>query len=373
MSRIEIVTVSGKRDMNIFLELPREIYKDFPLWVQPLKSEERTLLTPGEHPFWENAERELFLALRDGRPVGRIAAIEDRNANTYQHVAMCVWGFFECENDPEAAGALLDAVSDWGKARGLTFLRGPMNPSTNYTIGLLHEGFDQAPVIMMPWNPPYYIDLMLACGMHKEKDVVTFYIDRDTPLPDWVQSMARRIRDRGEITIRTGNMSRLREEVQLMVDIYNDCWKNNWGFVPMTEAECSRMAKELKPIIREEMAFFIYHRDQPIACGLILPDFNPVLRRFKGKLGLASLINMVLYRKEITGCRTLLFGVRDEYKKLGVPLLAFQHVLEYSEEALQYKWMEMGWLLEDNRDVIELVDDFGGRQTKTYRLWRREI
>jgi hypothetical protein len=373
MAKPDIVPVRSTKDMNRFLDLPARIYEAYPQWVPPLRSDERDLLTPGAHPFWERAERELFLALRDGRVVGRIAAIEDQSANAYQDARMCVWGFFECENDPEAAQALMEAAAAWGRSRGLTFLRGPMNPSTNYVIGMLLEGFEHAPAIMMPWTPPYYLDLMQACGMQKEKDLLAFYFDRSSAVPDWATKLADRMAERGEITVRSGNMSRLREEVRLLTEIYNDCWKSNWGFVPMSEAEADRMAKELKPIVKSEMAFFLYHKDIPVACGLVLPDFNPVLRRFKGKLGLASLVNLLLYRKEVKGCRALLFGVREEYKKLGIPLLALKYVVDYSKERLDIDWMEMSWTLEDNTDINDMLEDFGGKPYKRYRIWRGEI
>lgn len=218
MAKPDIVSVQTAKDMNRFLDLPARIYEAYPLWVPPLRSDERDLLTPGAHPFWEHAERQLFLALRDGRVVGRIAAIEDQSANTYQDVRMCVWGFFECENDPEAAQALMEAASAWGRSRELNFLRGPMNPSTNYVIGMLLEGFEHAPAIMMPWTPPYYLDLMQACGMRKEKDLLAFYFDRSSVVPDWAIKLADRMAERGEITVRSGDMSKLREEVRLLTE-----------------------------------------------------------------------------------------------------------------------------------------------------------
>lgn len=373
MSGVEILPVRSGKDMDRFLDLPQRVYAGYPLWVPPLRSDERDLLTPGAHPFWEHAERELFLAQREGRVVGRIAAIEDHNANGYQNVAMCVWGFFECENDPEAAGALMNVAAEWGRQRGLAFLRGPMNPSTNYVIGMLLEGFDHPPAIMMPWTPPYYLDLMQACGMRKEKDLLAYFFNRDAQLPEWALSLARRITERGEIVLRTGDMSRLFEEVRLMIKIYNECWKNNWGFVPMTEAEADRMAKELKSITKGEMAVFLYHQGKPVACGFMLPDFNPVLRRFKGKLGLMSLVKMLLYRKEIKGCRSLLFGVLEEYKRLGLPLVVLEYFMRAKDDYPELQWAEMSWNLEDNKEINDLLEDFGGKLYKRYRLWRREI
>lgn len=373
VSEIEVQSVRGRRDMNAFIDLPFAIYEEYPLWVPPLKSEEKDLLTPGRHPYWEHARRELFLARRGGRVVGRLAAIEDRNANSHQDVRMCVWGFFECENDPEAAKSLFDAAEQWAAARGLEFMRGPMNPSTNYIIGMLVEPFELPPAIMMPWTPPYYLELMDACGMVKEKDLLGFRFDRSVQLPDWVVSLSSRLTEKSDFSLRTVDVSRLGEEVRLMNRIYNECWKDNWGFVPMTDAEIERSAKELKHVVDPEMAFFIYHGDDPVACGLFLPDVNPLLRRFNGKIGLSGLVKLFLYKKEITGCRALLFGVKEEYKKLGVPLVAFDYVFKKKDEKTEYDWIEMSWNLEDNDDINHLLEDFGGECYKRYRLFRREV
>lgn len=373
MSGVEIQTVTSKKDRKIFVELPWDIYRDFPLWVPPIKSQEMDLLTPGKHPFWDNAEGELFLAYRDGKPVGRIAAIEDRNANAHQKVRMCVWGFFECENNMETAQALFDRVEQWARERDLEFLRGPMNPSPNHVIGMLVEGFELPPVFMMPWNPPYYADIMAHCGLHKEMDLFSHTLDRDSKLPDWVISISRRLRDKGEFTVRNADLKNLKAEVALMNSIYNECWSKNWGFVPMSDGEISLMADELKFIVDSDMILFIYHGDLPVACCLTLPDINPLLKHFNGKLGLSALIKNFLYKKEVKGCRVLLFGVKEEYKRLGVPLIAFDYLYRIKDQRTEYDWIDMSWTLESNTDVNDLITDLGGEFHRRFRIFRKDI
>ena len=202
MADIEIITVEGKSELKDFINLPWKIYAEDPRWVPPIKNDVRRLLDPRMHPFWEFAERILFLARRGSETVGRIAGIIDRHHNKFHGEQMGVWGFFECDDDPEAASALFSAVETWACRKGMTFLRGPLNPSLNYEAGLLIDGFDSSPGLMMTYNPSYYPQLIESCGLSKEKELFSFMIDGDYRLPEWFDSLAERLARKKGISIR---------------------------------------------------------------------------------------------------------------------------------------------------------------------------
>jgi hypothetical protein len=199
---MKIIIVEGGSELRDFIDLPWRIYAGYPRWVPPLKKEVRRMLDPRKHPFWEFSERILFLARRGSETVGRIAGIIDSHYNQFHSEKMGIWGFFECADDPEAAAALFSSVETWVRQKGMNFIRGPFSPSTNYETGLLIEGFDYRPVLMMTYNPPYYSKLVESCGFTKEKDLVAFLIDGDYRLPEWMDGLAHRIAQKKGISIR---------------------------------------------------------------------------------------------------------------------------------------------------------------------------
>ncbi|MCU0242197.1 MAG: acyl-CoA N-acyltransferase, partial [Vicinamibacteria bacterium] len=251
MAHVAIRPVRARADLRRFVDCAWDIYRDDRYWVPPLRSEIKRLLNPKRHPFWQFAERELFLAWRGDTVVGRIAAIVDENSNTYQKLRMGVWGFFECRNDPEAAAALFQAAEAWARGKGLTFMRGPLNPSPNYEIGLLVSGFDEAPALMMPYNPPYYAELIALCGYRKEKDLLSYRYELARELPAYAVDLAQSITDRGEFRIRECDRKRFTEELFELNHVYSECWRENWGFVPMTNAEIVDSAAQLKSTITD--------------------------------------------------------------------------------------------------------------------------
>ncbi len=213
MAGIDIITVERESELKDFIDLPWRIYAAYPRWVPPLKKEVRRLLDPARHPFWESAERVLFLARRGSETVGRIAGIIDRAYNQFHGEKMGIWGFFECADDQEAAAALFSSVETWVRQKGMTFMRGPLSPSTNYEVGLLIEGFDYPPALMMPYHPPYYSRLVESCGFAKEKDLLAFLIEGDYQLPEWMDSLAGRIAQKKGIHIKRINPKDVRRRV----------------------------------------------------------------------------------------------------------------------------------------------------------------
>jgi hypothetical protein len=280
MAGVSVIPVQSRREMKTFIDLPWELYRDDPNWIPPVKSQVAKLLSPGRHPFWEFSRRELFLAVRGSKVVGRIAAIVDDHYNDYQKEEMGIWGFFECQRDPEAAAVLLAAASKWVRQQEMTFIRGPLNPSLNYEAGLLIQGFDSRPTFLMTYNPPYYHELVKLSGFRKEKDLLTYLSTRDQKPPAWALDLGERLAQKQQVVIRKMDTKHLDDEVQLLTRLYIECWGQNWGFVPPTVAEVREMVQSILPIIDFDLAFFLYVQDEPVGVCIVIPDITPLLRRF---------------------------------------------------------------------------------------------
>lgn len=373
LAGLEIVTVGGGSGFKDFIDLPWRLYAGYPNWVPPLKKEVSRMLAPGRHPFWEFSERTLLLARRGSQTVGRIAGIIDHNSNRFHNEKMGTWGFFECADDPEAAAALFTGVEQWALQKGMTFLRGPLSPSTNYETGLLIEGFEHQPVLMMAYNPPYYQRLIESCGFGKEKDLLAFLIDNAYQLPDWMDRLAERITRKKSIQIRRFRPKEQDAEFELIREIYNDSWSDNWGFVPLSGNEMRDIQKSVMSFADPDLAFFIYFDDDPAAVCVIFPDINPLLKRLNGRIGLLGWLKFLRYRHEIRGLRCLMFGVKEKYRQLGIPMLAFHHIYEIGRKQKRYQYLEMGWTLEDNESINTLIEEAGGNRYKKYRIFRKSL
>ncbi len=373
MAGIEIITVEGGSELKDFIDLPWKIYAEYPKWVPPLKKEVRRLLDPLKHPFWEFSERILFLARRGRETVGRIAGIIDDHNNQFHNEKMGIWGFFECTDDPQAAAALFASVEVWVHNKGMTFIRGPLNPSTNHEAGLLIEGFDYPPSLMMTYNPPYYSGLIESCGYFKEKDLLAFLIDSNYKLPEWMDRLAGKIAGKKGVRITHFRPKDAESAFILIRQIYNDAWSGNWGFVPLSENEMQDIGKDIMEFADPDMAFFIYFEDEPAAFCLVFPDINPLLKRLNGRFGLLGALKYFLYKKEIIGLRLFMFGIKEKYRQLGFPMLAFHHIYEVVRKKEKYRYMEMGWTLEDNEGINSLIEEAGAKVYKKYRIFRKSL
>lgn len=362
--------------MQAFMDLPWKIYARDPHWVPPLKKEVARLLDPEKHPFWQFARRRLFLAQRGNETVGRIAGIVDHNYNRFHDERMGIWGFFECAADNEAAAALFAAVEEWIRDQGMTFLRGPLNPSTNYEGGLLVEGFDQDPVFMMTYNPSYYPELVEAQGFAKEKDLLSFRVDRGWQPPPWVKRVARRIISKTNIQMRPMDLREFATELAHVKEIYHEAWFDNWGFVPMTDAEMDDLGRNLARILNPDLCFFLLDGREPVGVGMVIDDINPLLKRFNGKIGLLGWLKFLLFKKEIIGWRGLIFGIKKKYQQLGLPLVAFDYLFRMLAENPKYKryqYIELGWNLEDNDLINQWYLDGGVKVHNRYRVYRKNL
>jgi hypothetical protein len=376
MATLNLIPVTHPQERKVFLELPWKVYRSDPNWIPPLKKEVAKLLDTKAHPFWQFAEQKLFLVQRGGETVGRIAGIIDHNYNRFHDERMGIWGFFECTNDVEAAAALMGAVEEWLREKGMAFVRGPLNPSTNYEGGLLVEGYEQRPVFMMTYNPPYYSDLIGSCGFKKEKDLLAFWVDRSWQPPPWVERLARRTMNKVDIQIRPMRVKEFKTELQHVKDIYHEAWFDNWGFVPLTDAEWDDIGHNLTRLIDPGLSFFMVDGQEPIGVAVVVPDINPLLKRFNGKIGMIGWLKYLLYRHEINGLRGLIFGIKNKYRQLGLPLLAFDYLFRNIIEKpqyKQYKYIELGWNLEDNDLINQWYVDGGAKVNKRFRIYRKEL
>lgn len=372
VNSISIKPIYDKADLKIFILLPWDIYKGDSNWVAPLIMDQKKLLDPQSNPFFQHAQMQCFLAFKDGTPAGRIAAIINDNHNQFHQEKTGFFGFFESRNDPEVAKALFEAAENWVSEKGMERLRGPTNPSTNDTCGLLVDAFDSPPVVMMSYNPPYYLDLIEACGLQKAKDLFAYYLEDANFGKEKIKRVIDIVKKRHNVEIQSFNMKNFYQDVELVKKIYNEAWEKNWGFVPMTDAEMDHMAKELKPVVVPELAMFAFIENKPVGFSLSLPDLNQALGKINGRLFPFGLAKVLWYSRKIDMLRVIILGIQKEYRKSGIDALFY---LETRERGVGrgINRGEFSWILEDNFPMRNTLEKFGSRIYKTYRLFDKEF
>jgi len=372
MASIRIIAVDNRKDWLTFVKLPYHLYRKDPNWVPPLMMDQKTLLDPQKHPFYEHAETQFFLAVKDRHTVGRIAAIIDHIHNDVHGEKTGMFGFFECINDQEAADALLASARDWVRERGMTAFRGPLNPSQNEDCGLLVDSFDTPPVLMMTYNPPYYADLLENFGLKKAMNLFAYYIDDTQPPPEKMVRVTEKLRRKRNVTIRPVNMNNYWEDVQKVKYIYNNAWMQNWGFVPMTQKEFDHLAKNFKAIVKPELALLAEIDGKPVGFSLSVPNMNEALIHLKGRLFPLGLPRLLYYTKRISMIRIIIMGVIKKHRNHGIDAMMY---LETWRNAVRlgYHKGEASWILETNTMMKRAMQMLGGRVYKTYRLYEIKI
>lgn len=383
---VEIRKVTDDRKgMKRFMRLPWDIYRDDPYWAPDLVMDLRKRLDKRRHPFFEFGDADFFLAEKDGRSAGRIAAISNPKHNDYHHETTGFWGFFECINDQEVADALFDAARGWLRARGLTVMRGPMSCDTQDEIGMLYEGFDTHRYFMMPHNPPYYMDLCRNYGMEKAKDLVAFYMDATQPLPERVARIAKIVRQKMEgkgFTFRQLNKKQFKKDLRIIMDIYETAWAENWGYTPITGRQFNELAENLKLLIDEGQVDIIEGPNgEPAGMVCSLYDYMESTfwaRKFPvWSQEAMQLLNLawrlfIRPRPKFRRSRLFLAGVMPEYRGLGLDAFLYVHPFEAAKR-LGIKEGELSWELEDNYAIISPIEKMGGRIYKRMRIWDRKI
>jgi GNAT superfamily N-acetyltransferase len=367
---IEVVVAEGRSGLKEFVELPWSIYGKDPNWVPPLRIAVKELLDRAKHPFYANAEAEFFLARRNGRTVGRIAAIHDRNHNRFHEEKAGFFGFFEAVDDQEVADSLLNRAREWVKSRGAEFLRGPVNPSTNYECGMLVEGFESSPMVMMTYNPRYYPKLMEKAGLRKIKDLHSWINTPDGVDLDKIGRVADRALKRYGITVRPINLKDFQGEVARIWDVYNAAWERNWGFIPMTREEFFLQGKEMKQILKPEMVLVGESGGRMIGFALALPDVNVALKPANGKLLPTGLVKILYYQRKIRAVRVVALGVVEEFRRSGVAAGFYAELVRAARKLGYNQECEMSWILEDNVLMTRSLELMGAKRSKTYRLYQ---
>jgi GNAT superfamily N-acetyltransferase len=325
-----------------------------------------------KNPFFEHAEMELFLAYKNGEITGRIAAILDRNFNDFQDEKVVFFGLYESFDDTETARALLEKVAEWGREKGMEVLRGPTNLSMNDEPAFLLEGFDSPPVIMMPYNPEYYLELMEKCGLTKAKDLYAYFMTREDQATAQIAQIVAKTKAEIPITLRTLDLRNLEEETERVKYVYNNAWEKNWGFVPWTDNEVAYIAKKLKAAADPDLVIIAEHQGKPIAFAFAFPNLNEVIKRINGKLTPWGILKFLYYRKKIKGIRAMVFGVLKQYRHTGVSYMLYAE-LDKNAVGKGYEWCETSWQLEDNDPVNRFVESLGGHVYKKYRVFEKEI
>jgi hypothetical protein len=370
-------SVQSRRDLKKFILLPWKIYKEDPAWVPPLIQERLQFLDRKKNPFFEHAEAELLLAEREGEPVGRISAHIDSLHNEIHKEKTGFFGFFESINDPEISSQLLNRAAEWLKGRGMTAIRGPFSFSINEELGVVVKGQEYPPFILMAHTAPYYAELLERWGLKKLKDFYCWRYDSRKPVPEAPLSVAEEVLKYPGLKIREINPKDLDRDVRIVIDVFNSAWSQNWGFVPLTEAEIKKTVKDLKPILEPSMILIAEVEGKPAGICLCLPNVNQLLGDLNGRLfpfGLFKLIYRLKFRRP-EGFRLVLLGVKKEYRGsvLGGLSVLFYVKIHKRGKVLGLKECELSWTLEDNEKINAGIQFMGGEHYKTYRIYEKMI
>ena len=372
MHDTDVRPVQSRNEFKQFISYQYDRNRADPRWIPPLRLGEIEKLTPRKNPFFAHADVQLFLAWRDRRIVGRIAAIDDRLHNETHGDNIAMFGFFEAE-DAVAARALLGKVEAWARAKGRAAVRGPINPSLNESAGLLIHGFDTDPMLMMPRNPQDYAAFIESAGYGKAKDLYAWIWDLNLESPALFKRLAARVQTECGITVRPFNLKEFANETGKLREIYCGAWENNWGFVAPTEAEFKRIATEMKPIFDPNSAILAEKDGRPVACAVAIPDVNQAMRGTDGRLFPLGLVKLLRRKRYIDQIRLLLLGVQPEFRTVGIfPLLICElHTLV--RERTNYRRVEFSWVLEDNHAINTTVERIGAVKYQTYRIYQKAI
>jgi GNAT superfamily N-acetyltransferase len=374
-ARVEVSRVEDREGREAFISLPWRIYANDPAWVPPLRREVAAFIDPAKHPFYRHGAAALLLARRDGEVIGRALVSDDPHYNERHATNVGMFGLFESTDDPEVAGALLDAAGEWLRARGRTGMLGPIEYSTNYTCGLLVDGFETPPRMLMNHNPRYYEGLLLGAGLRPVKELYAWWIDEAPDLRPWL-ARAARIAARG-VTLRPIRKRDLAAEVERVKGIYSEAWYDNWGSVRMTDAEFDDLGRHLAEIADEELLILAERNGKPVGFSLALPDVNEAFRAVgDGRLarwGLPiGLVRLLLAMRHVRTFRYLALGVLPGFQGRGIAEAMILRTLEVAL-AKGYTGCEMGWTLDDNTRVNRAVMAVGATRYKTYRIYETDL
>lgn len=365
-----VTTEAEKKDFILF---PYKHYSEEPYWVPPLLIEQKKLLNPKKNPFFNNAEIALFLAEHNGKPAGRIAAIIDHRYNEYYKTKTGFFGFFEIIENQAAADLLFRVVEDWLKERGMKHIMGPANPGMMDEIGILVKGFEKYPSILMPYHKNYYDSLLKKAGYKKAMDLFTYNVTQDSVDRERANRAVNIVRKRlPNIHIRPINLKNIKDEIKIIRRIFNSAWKDNWGFIPLSEEEFASLASDLKTIVDPDFAHIAELDGEAVGFSIALPDYNQILKDMNGRLLPFGFIKLLLKRKKINKIRTALMGVDPAHQGKGIDVLLHREAIENGLIKGFYS-SEVGWILESNVQMIRVAERIGGELDKVYRMYKKKL
>ncbi|GMQ78382.1 MAG: GNAT family N-acetyltransferase [Anaerolineae bacterium] len=378
---VEIQRVETKKQLRTFIKVPWDVYKSDPYWVPWLYFERLEFFDKKKNPFFEHAEADYFIALRDGRPVGTIAGVLNHRHNEFHEENIAHFGVFELHNDPVAAAALLDTACQWARDKGADAILGPANLSSTMEWGMLFEGYDSPPVVFLPYNPPYYNEFVEAAGFTKAMDLWAWNNDlnelvKPGGLPEKLVRVVNKVKDRYGLIIREANKKDWENEVKRLKKIYNSAWEKNWGFVPLTDAEFIQLEHDLKPIVDTRIVFFVEKDGEAIGFVLSIPDVNQIVHKIHpGPSVLSSYLTALRVMRNKTRpnrMRVLALGVTEEFRGKGVDgLLYYESVLAAVRSG--YRWAEASWVLETNDAMNRPIELLGSEIYKRYRVYEKVL
>lgn len=369
-SGISVVPVQTFRHRRSFLDMPWSLYGDHDHWIPSLRMLERELLGFSAHPFYQNNSVQTFLAKRGTKDCGRIAAILNQDHNQHHGERRGFWGFFECVDDADVARSLFDGVRQWFADQGIDQLRGPVNPSFNYTGGLLIDGFDLPPAFLMPYNPPYYTHLVESCGFVKSQDLYAYHGDShllSAVVKQYGPKMEQMFARMG-LEFRTLSQSGFREDIAEFLSVYNKSLARTWGFVPMSRAEIDHMAAGLRRLLVPELAVAVEIEGRMVGATFCVPDYNPLIKAIRGRLLPFGFLRLLRARRRLKKVRLMSINVLPEYQRTGMGLVVMAHLLP-SVVRLGIEEAEISWILESNRLSWGSLEKAGARRIKTYRIY----
>lgn len=370
-SDIEILEVSNSKiGLKEFINLPFCIYKSDNNYCPRLKRDQRFQFSPA-NPFYKHSKVRLYIAKKDNITLGRIASIVNHNHLNFHKDKSGFFGFFEAFDNVEIAKALFTKVEDHLRQEGLNTIIGPMNFSTNEECGLLIDGFSEPSMIMMPYNPPYYEQLISSQDFKKAKDLFAYLYKLQDTLPEKVYRVASISEKRGA-TVRIISKKTFHEDMKAFQYVYNKAWASNWCFVPISDEELDFTVKELKMIINEEIVAIAFSGNEPVGFLGVIPDINMILKIMKGVINPLTLIKALINFKKINQGRLLLFGIVPEFRNKGIEALLFREVHKGLLKS-KIRNIEFSWILEDNIPTIKIAELFGGVLYKKYRIFQKEI
>ncbi len=372
---IQVLKIEKNKGIQQFIDFQHKLYKGDKNYVPELYTSQKKFLNKKKNPFFKHSEADLFLAYKDSKIVGRIAAIKNNNYNKHWDSNVGFFGFFDLIDDYEVAKALLDTAVNWAKERKLDAILGPENFSTNDTCGVLIDRYDSAPVIGMTYNKKYYIDFLEKYGFKKEMDILAYNLEV-VEIPEKLLRVSRKIEKRlnnNGIIIRKLNLKNFKEDAEKIKKVYNSAWDRNWGFVPFTDEEFAIVAKDMKSIANPDFTYIAEKGDEVIGVSFTAPDFNKALIKLKkGRLLPFGIFSLIRAQKKIDNVRTIIMGIIDGYRKIGIDVCFYAKTAQAAKDN-NIKRGEASWILETNKKMNDALKDINGKVYKRYRIFKYKL